>query len=202
MRALHSRRGLLISAIPFAVALTGCSESQQTSDDEPSEPELLSADAYDCTDVERPDPDPPSVDDALEPAAYPSPPDSLPAGAGEYAITFEEAYRKNAFLEEYGSETQAFDFQFQTRQMTELESADDRNGALVSIVYNMSASTQQGATSEEWDTRVTYYLDENIVLRARYNGIADGPSFEPDPRTAGEPVACFERRTQGNDPSS
>ncbi|SIS15186.1 hypothetical protein [Natronorubrum thiooxidans] len=188
MRQCRSRRALLTAAMPFAVAIAGCSEGQHTSKENPDDSGIVSTAAYDCADSDRPSPTLPDV----EPEPYPSPPASMSDGAGQYVLEFERAYRRNAFLEAYGSETQTFDFQFRARQLDDIGSDSDQEAVLVSIVYDLTTATQGVPASTERDTRVTYYVDENVVLRARYNGLANEPAFEPDPRDAGNPVVCFE----------
>lgn len=191
MRRPRSRRALLASVASLSLGIAGCFEGELSSSDETLDSGLVSADQYDCTDVERPEPEAPDREGALEPASYPDPPDALEA-ADEYVREFEEAYRRNDFIATYGAETAGFDFEFDTRQTDEVESDAERDAVLVSLVYHLTTETRRNAESPEQYTRVTYYVDENIVLRARYRGIADGPAFEPDPRDAGEPVACFE----------
>lgn len=191
MRRPRSRRALLASVASLSLGIAGCSEGNLAGSDEPLDSGVVSADEFDCTDVERPEPEAPDREGALEPAPYPDPPDSLEA-ADEYVREFEEAYRRNAFIEDYGSEAAGFDFEFDTRQTDEVESDAEREAVLVSVVYHLTTETRQTAPTSEQYIRVTYYVDENIALRARYSGIAEGPAFDPDPRDAGEPVACFE----------
>ncbi|QCC53985.1 hypothetical protein [Natronorubrum bangense] len=193
MRPPRSRRSLLAAAIPSAVALAGCFEREFTSHDEPTDPGIVPPDRYDCADSDRPDPETLSHADDVEPAPYPSPPSSVSDGADQYVLEFEQAYRRNTFLETYGSEADQFEFRFQERQIDGIESDTEMEAVLASIVYDLTTSTRQTDASTERDTRVTYYVDENVVLRARYRGgLADEPSFDPDPRDAGDPVACFE----------
>ncbi|MXV62872.1 hypothetical protein GS429_12505 [Natronorubrum sp. JWXQ-INN-674] len=205
----RSRRTLLTAALPFTMAISGCFDAQFTGADTPSEPNAVSGEHYDCDDVDRPEPDMPTRDRGLERASYPDRPDAVVETGDEYALEFERAYRQNALLERYGSETRAFDFQLEASRIdvveSELSAADseaeeestrdsesEANAVLVSMLYDLTTETQQLPKSTERDTRVTYYLDETVVLRARYHGLADEPSFDPDPRTAGDPVACFE----------
>lgn len=192
MRRPRSRRSLLASVPATCVALTGCFEGRLTGSDGPSESGVVPADAYDCDDTDRPAPSAPSHDEALEPADYPDPPESVLEEADDYVREFEESYRRNEFLAEYGPATRAFDFRLVSRQVDVVESEDDRDGVLVSIVYHLTTETRQADQPDEWDTRVTYYVDENVVFRARYDGIADSPSFDPDPRDEGVPVTCLE----------
>lgn len=191
MRRPRSRRALLASLLPVTAGLTGCFDSRLPESEKPLESGVVPVDAYDCADTERPLPATPSVDDALEPASYPVPSEPLLDDVDQFVREFEAAYRRNAFIEAFGAVTRAFDFRFGTRRTNEIESESDRDAALVSMVYHLETETATGGERPEWATRVTYYVDENIVLRARYDGIADGPKFEPDPRSAGEPVACF-----------
>lgn len=195
MNTPRSRRSLLASAVPFAMALTGCLEEElKRTDADDSSNDVIAADAYDCADVDRPEPETPSHENALEPASYPSAPEPILEGVDQYVIDFEEAYRRNAFVAEFGAEARVLDFQFDARQVDEIDAESDRDAALISVVYNVKTRTRrQTEPSSTWDTRVTYYVDEHVVLRARYTGgIADGPSFDPDPRLEGEPVACIE----------
>lgn len=189
----RSRRALLLSVLPVSMALAGCFNGRFTDADETSEPGVVPADDYDCADIERPEPPTPSHPDALERATYPEPPESVVDAADQYALEFEQAYRRNAFLEQFSSQTRRFEFESETQAMDSVESESERDAVLVSIVYTLETETPQVPKSIERDTRATYYIDENIVLRARYNGgLADEPSFNPDPRRAGKLVACFE----------
>lgn len=196
MRTPRSRRALLSAAVPFTTALAGCFESRLTSTDDP-ESEFISEDEYDCADIDRPEPDDPSHSHALEAAQYPSPSDPL-TDADEFARAFEEAYRRNSFLDVYGSATRVFDFEFGASQLerieSELESESGMEAVLVSIIYDLSTETQQGTPTTEYDSRVTYYIDENVALRARYQrGIANEPDpYNPDPRDTGTAVMCFD----------
>ena len=193
MRPPHFRRSVLVAAIPFTVALAGCFEGESTSHDEPTGSGIVPSDSYDCADTDRPDPETLSHTDDVEPAPYPAPPSPVSDGADQYVLEFERAYRRNMFLETYGAEADRFEFRFQERQIDGIESDTEMEAVLASIVYDLTTSTRQTDASTERDTRVTYYVDENVVLRARYRGgLADEPSFDPDPRDAGEPVACFE----------
>ena len=191
MNISRSRRALLTSMAGVSLGLAGCFEGDFTGSDESLDSGVVPAETFDCDDVDRPNPTPPARDGALEPATYPTPPNPLLEAADEYVREFEAAYRRNAFIEDYGSETDGFDFEFEARRTNEVDSESDHDAVLVSIVYNLSTETRGNDDTPERYTRVTYYVDENIVLRARYDGIADGPSFEPDPRSAGDPVACF-----------
>ena len=191
MRRPRSRRALLSSAVPIPIAIAGCSDWELTSSEEAPESGLVPDGAYDCDDIDRPDPPEPHPDDALEPASYPSAPASVLEDGDQYAREFEEAYRNNAFLEEYGSATQSFEFAFENGRMEETEPEADRDAVVVSIVYTVEAETRSATHPTEWYTRVTYYIDDHVALRARNQGVASEPSFDPNPRE-GDPVDCFE----------
>lgn len=192
MRTPRSRRALLISAVPIAMSIAGCFETGETKTAKEPNSGVGLSDEYDCTDVERPEPAAPARDDALEPATYPDPPDPLLDEVEQYALEFERAYRRNDVLESYGSESGTFEFEFRSRRMTTVESESANDAALVAIVYNVTVGTRQTTHPPERDTRVTYYVDESIALRARYTGLANDPEFDPDPREVGDPVACFD----------
>lgn len=200
MRTPRTRRSLLSSVLPVTAALAGCFDGQlaRTDDDDS---ELVSPDEYDCEEGERPYPKELATGETLERASYPTAPESVSDDTETYALEFEQAYRQNAFLEEYGSEAHDVHFDFERSQMTELEGDPDvesdaemeTDAVLVSIVYNLTTVTSHGSTPTERGTRVTYYVDENVTIRARNQGIADEPTFEPDPRGgAGTVVACSE----------
>lgn len=191
MRKPRSRRALLTSMVGLSLGVAGCFQGNLTESEESLDSGIVSADTFDCDDVDRPEPMEPSRDDALDPALYPTPPNPLLESADEYVREFEAAYRRNAFLEEYGSETDGFDFQFEEGETKPVDTESDRDAKLVSLVYDLTTETRGNPAESERSVRVTYYVDEHIVLRARYSGFADGPSFDPDPRNAGEPVACF-----------
>ncbi|WP_049924310.1 hypothetical protein [Halopiger djelfimassiliensis] len=192
MRVSRSRRALLTSVASFAGLTAGCFESRLTGSDEtpaPSGP--VDPSTYDCTDVSRPVPGDPSDDDAPDPLEYPSRPDSLSADASQYVTEFERAYRRNELLERYGNQARSFEFSLTARQATDVETDRDRDAVLVAVVYDVTTGTAH-AERDEWDVRTTYYADNHVLLRAVYDGIADGPAFKPDPRREGTPVDCFE----------
>lgn len=200
MRSVWSRRALLASTAAALVA--GCSGSRDANTDEPSPDAIVPAERYDCSDVDRPDPDELASEDgaALEPLAYPERPSSLASDGDGYVVEFERAYRRNALLEEYGDDARGFEFTATDWELTVVEPDDPEAGAngsrevdpvMVAVVYDLSTETTVG-TYDEWDVRVTYYVDEHVVLRSRYDGIASGAAFDPDPRTTGDPVACSE----------
>lgn len=202
MRSAWSRRDVL-AATTAAVLVTGCSSSRGT--DAPSTDAVAAPDRYDCDDVTRPDPDDPAAEDALDPVAYPSRPESLATDGIEFVTDFERAYRQNAVIDEYGDAARAFEFDRIDWELSVIEPArdadDDTEAAtatddgavdpvLVAVVYDLSVETTVGE-HDEWDVRVTYYVDDSVVLRARYAGIANEPTIDPDPRRDGEPVVCF-----------
>ena len=192
MRKPRSRRALLTSMVGLSLGAAGCFESDVTDSDKSLDSGVVSADTFDCDDVDRPEPMEPTRDEALEPALYPTPPNPLLESAAEYVREFEAAYQQNDFLEEYGSETDAFDFKFEEGEAKPVDAESDRDAKLVSLVYDLTTKTRGSPEKSERSIRVTYYVDEHVVLRARYSGLADEPSFDPDPRSAGDPVACFQ----------
>ena len=196
MRTPRSRRALLSAVLPFTMAFAGCSEGRLTSADDP-ESEFISEDEYDCADIDRPEPDDPVHSHGLESMPYPSPSDPL-TDAEAFAREFEEAYRHNGLLEEYGSATRTFDFTVGGSELepveSELESESGLEAVLISIVYDLSTETQRGTPTNERGSRVSYYIDEHVALRSRYqHGFANEPDpFDPDPRDAGTAVVCFD----------
>lgn len=192
MRTPRSRRALLVSAVSLSATVAGCFEGRFTGSDDTLNSGVVPADTYDCADVERPEPDTPTRDLALEPAEYPDRPESLLQGIVEYVREFETVYRRNEFISSYKSETETFDFRFEEAQTNEVESESDRDAVLVAIVYTLSKTTRGNDWPPERYTLVTYYVDENVMLRAHYGGPVNGPAFDPNPRTSGDPVACFE----------
>ncbi|MDQ2050866.1 hypothetical protein RBH26_10260 [Natronolimnohabitans sp. A-GB9] len=192
MRISGSRRALLASVFPSSAVLAGCFENRFTGSDEAPDSGAVSTDDYDCDDVDRPEPSEQLLEEALEPAAYPEPPTPLSEDVGTFVHEFETAYRRNEFIEEYGAQTRSFEFRLEDRHAETIDSTSERDAVLASIVYTLSTATRHDEFPPERDTRVTYYVDENVVLRARYGGIANEPEFDPDPRDSGDPVACFE----------
>ncbi|SDK38592.1 hypothetical protein [Natronorubrum texcoconense] len=196
MRTPRSRRALLSAVLPFSMAFAGCFEEQLTSADDP-ESEFISEDEYDCADIDRPEPEDPVQSHGLESMAYPSPSDPL-TDAEAFAREFEEAYRHNGFLEEYGSATRVVSFSVRDSELerieSNLESESEMEAVLVSIVYDLSTETQRGTPTNERGSRVSYYVDDHVALRSRYqHGIASEPDpFDPDPRDAGTAVVCFD----------
>ncbi|ELY65158.1 hypothetical protein [Natrinema versiforme] len=210
MNRPRSRRTLLASIATTAAVGTGGFEydSSGVSGTDLADG-LVPADQYECSDVDRPEPDPTTDEDALEPRAYPSPPwktsagedgkspesvSSLVYGASRYVTAFERAYRRNAFLDRYQSATRTFDLQRTGYRTIPIESETNREAVLVALRYDLTMETQPNAVTprDEWNIRVTYYLDERLLLRARYNGVTEGLAVDPDPRTQGDLVACFD----------
>lgn len=192
MRRLRSRRTLLTSLVGLSLGTAGCFGGTLTESDDSLDSGVVPADAFDCDEVDRPDPPTPDRDGALDPVSYPDLPAELLESALEYVREFEAAFRRNTFIEEYGSETAEFDIEFETWDTERVGSESDRAAVLVAVVYNLTTKTRLNDEDPERYTRVTYYVDENVALRARYDGIAQDASIEPDPRSAGELVACFE----------
>lgn len=209
MNRPRSRRTLLASvATSVAVATGGFEYVSNAANTPPLDSGTVPADWYDCDSITRPEPDAPADDDALEPRPYPEPPTATDAGgsrsdrsppslvdeAVEYTTEFERAYRQNAFLARYRSATRTFELRRKDSRTAAIGSSTNAEAVMVAILYDLTTGTQQSATGprDEWDIRVTYYVDANVALRARYGGVADTLALEPDPRTRGELVACFD----------
>lgn len=211
MNRPRSRRTLLASvATTVAVATGGFEHVSNATNTPPLEGGTVPPDWYDCRSVTRPAQTAPGGDEALEPRPYPSPPwtaDSGEDGArsdrsppslidsvARYVTEFERAYRRNAFLARYGSAARTFELRRQGKRTAAIGSSGNATAAMVAIRYDLTTGTRQTVTDprDEWDIRVTYYVDENVMLRARYDGIAEELAFEPDPRTQGSLVACFD----------
>lgn len=215
----RSRRALLASVATTAAATTGGFEYPAGGTSRSSlRFEIVPADRYECDAVDRPEPEPTADDDALDPRAYPAPPSatgtdenrtpsawsssapspspgassSSPTTVSQYVVDFERAYRQNAFLVRFGSMAGTVDLRLTDRRLSTVTTGDERTAVLVALCYDLTTGTRQSAPTTEWDIRVTYYVDERIVLRAQYDGLAQEPAFDPDPRTQGELVACFE----------
>jgi len=207
MNRPRSRRALLASVAAVAVVTGGFKHISNATDTPPLESETVSPDWYECSSVTRPDPPAPTDDETLAPKQYPTPPSAIgPAttrnrsndspSLGDESITyvteFERAYRQNEFLARYGATTRTFELR-RTGYRTRVLGSSSNPAIMVAIRYNLRLGTQQSATDprDQWGVHTVYYVDEHIVLRAQYNGVADELSFEPDPRTHGELVACF-----------
>ncbi|WP_408959891.1 hypothetical protein [Natrinema sp. 74] len=205
----RSRRAFLASAATTVGVTAGGFEYDSSKTNSSLESGTVPDGWYECNEVTRPDPDAPSDENALEPRTYPSPPSSLldgesggstdrssPSGntasAGEYVTAFEQVYRRNAFVARYGGVTRTFEFRLDARRTSPVGSDTDPAAVLVALVYDLTTETRRSPPNDEWDIRVTYYLDENVLLRAQYEGIADKPSVTPDPRRQGDLVACFQ----------
>ncbi|MDF9747645.1 hypothetical protein [Natrinema salsiterrestre] len=188
-----SRRTLLASVATTTAVATSGFESKP-----------LPTDRYDCSDGDRPEPNSPADEDALEPRPYPDlssqtrleetnevsnrGPASVPLyGTDRYVIDFERAYRRNAFVAQYGSTARRFEFRKTASRTVPIDSAADWAALLVALLYDVRTGTRQaiGRSRNEWGVRATYYVDENVVLRARYDGVAEELAFDPDPRIAG-----------------
>lgn len=191
-----------------AVATGGFEYASNATDTPPLESGTVSPDWYECSSVTRPEPSASADDDALVPKPYPAPPSTLGSAARDrsddspslvdrtvaYVTEFERAYRWNAFLARYGATTRSVEFRRTGYRTKTLGSSPDTDAIMVAIRYDLRMETQQSATGprDQWDVHAVYYVDANVVLRARYNGVADELRFEPDPRTQGTLVACFD----------
>ncbi|WP_254521954.1 hypothetical protein [Natrinema caseinilyticum] len=207
MNRPRSRRALLASFATSTAAATGGFQRASSDGNALSlESGLVPDGWYRCSEITRPTPVVPLDTDGLELRPYPEPPSELVSvvdgrpgrssstlrdGAVAYATEFERSYRQNAFLDRYGSVTRFFELRRSTWQATRIDSATGESAVLVSIVYNLTTRTRHSPANDEWDTRVTYYFDDRIALRARYDGIAEQPTFSPDPRREGDLVECF-----------
>ena len=203
-----SRRTFL-SSVTAAVTVTtgGFERGSTTTDTSPLESETVAPDWYECTSVVRPEPTVPDDDDTLVPNPYPARPSAFgPAGVHDrpigsslrdetvaYVTEFERVYRRNDFLVRYGATARTFEFR-RTGYRTRSLGSSSNPAIMVAIRYDLRLGTQQSATGprDQWGIHTVYYVDEHVVLRARYDGVADDLSFEPDPRTHGELVACFD----------
>ncbi|TMT85261.1 hypothetical protein E2L06_01035 [Haloterrigena sp. H1] len=202
-----SRRTFLAS-VTAAVAVTtgGFERGSNATDTSLPESGTVSPDWYECNSVTRPEPTAPADDDALSPKPYPAQPPAFgPAVAHgrsndsslrdetvAYVTEFERVYRQNEFLARYGATARTVELRRTDYRTRTLESSSNP-AIMAAIRYDLRLGTQQSATGprDQWDVHTVYYVDEHIVLRARYHGVADELSFEPDPRTHGELVACF-----------
>lgn len=210
MNRPRSRRALLASVVTTAAVATGGFEHVSNAANRPPlESGTVPADWYDCQSVTRPEPDTPTDDGALEPQPYPSlssgsgsdeagdssdrSPPSLVDSAAEYVTEFERAYRRNVFIAQFGNATRTFDLRRRAHRTAAIGSPTNADAVMVVIRYDLTLATEQSAADprDEWDIRVTYYVDQNIVLRARYDGVAEDLSLEPDPRRQGDLVACL-----------
>jgi len=134
-----------------------------------------------------------SVSEEASDSSDRSPP-LLVDGAAEYVTEFERAYRRNAFITQFGNMTRTFDLRRSGHRTAAIGSSTNADAVMVALRYDLTLGTHLSAADprDEWDIRVTYYIDQNIVLRARYDGVAENLSLEPDPRRqAGELVACL-----------
>jgi len=194
MNRPRSRRGLLASVVTTVAVTTGGFEYTSGG---PTGPPLDSgtvpADWFECDEVSRPDPEPPDGG-TLEPRTYPSSPSSMDVDMVEYVTGFERAYRHNAFLSQYGAAARTVDLRRTDGRATAVGSATTPDAVMVAIRYDLTTGTGRSSTEsrDRWDIRVVYYVDENVVLRSQYHGVAEELRFEPDPRTQGELVACFD----------
>lgn len=188
-----SRRGLLATVVTTVAVTTGGFEyTSSDSTPPPLESGIVPADRYDCQEVSRPEPEQAETN-ALQPRTYPSPPSSLVPGAVQYVTAFERAYRQNAFLVQYGSAARTIDLRRKDSRTAAIGSIANPDAVMVTIIYDLTTETGQSAEPRDrWEIRVVYYVDENVVLRSQYHGIAEELRSEPDPRTHGELVACFE----------
>ncbi len=194
MNRPRSRRGLLVSvATTLAVTTGGFEHTAGGSTGPPLDSGTVPADWFACDDVSRPDPDPPDGS-TLEPRPYPSSQPSLDADVVEYVTAFERAYRHNAFLDRYGTAARSVDLRRTDGRASAVGAPSNPDAVVAAIRYDLTTETGRSGVEprDRWDVRVVYYVDENVVLRARYHGVAEELRFEPDPRRQGKLVACFD----------
>ncbi|WP_255681724.1 hypothetical protein [Natrinema sp. SYSU A 869] len=151
----RSRRTVLASIAATAALATGGFEYNSSRATGASlESGTVPADRYDCSDVDRPEPDSSDDEAALEPLEYPTLPseanaseDHSPAdgsrspamyGASRYVTEFERAYQRNAFLVQYGSMARVFDLHRTAYRTVPIDSTADGDAVLVAIRYNVT----------------------------------------------------------------
>ncbi|OIB55419.1 hypothetical protein [Natrialba sp. SSL1] len=156
---------------------------------------------------------------------YPPEPAERSQSALAYVGALERAYRQREFLAAHGDQAREFELSISRHQVSpvadEVRTGDgggsdvddeDRDvddgdsdaandgrepeGVLLSLVYDLVTETVH-TEHAEWDVRVTYFLNDHVALRAQYDGIGTEPSFDPDPQTDGELVACSEGSYSG-----
>ncbi|WP_255169221.1 hypothetical protein [Natrononativus amylolyticus] len=209
-----SRRALLVTLASVGVA--GCVSSIE-SDDDPSranatpeteyatppefdtasEPPLESSVefTYDCPVTPPEPPSAPADDEAIPPLEYPEPPASLShEDVLEYVTRYEEAHRRNAFVDYHREDAAGFGFEPTAAQVGAVGNGEER--VVVSLVYDIASAIHHDdgsqSAGDEWETRVTYSVDDRVVLRAESDRASPDPEFEPDPRFEGEALECFE----------
>ncbi|MFC6731851.1 MULTISPECIES: hypothetical protein [unclassified Haladaptatus] len=189
------RQLLTLTGVGLSGALTACLDtapSDVNTSTETPEPSRTPP-SYDCGAAYRPEPNPPRAENAVEPKAYPSRPESIENGGGivEYVTEYEKAYRVNSLLAQYGDrltnvsiwidETRTYDAPEQT--------------ALVRVQYRYSETveTEDGAViGDSPRIFVTYYVDQSVVIRAESTGASDdSETLHPDPWRGGRTVDCF-----------
>lgn len=169
--------------------MAGCSTNWFSDPETSTSSTSVPTEDYDCADVSRPTADVPSAAGAPEPLAYPPRSAVQSTDAVEYVTEFERAYRQNEFLGRHGIQAREFELSVADSRRSSTDS--DADAVVVSLVYHLQTVTAQ-TTHNEWNVRVTYYVDDDIALRAKYDGIATEPTFDPDPRDGGELVACLD----------
>jgi len=176
-----SRRQALASvASGVVLATAGCLGDGREDDIEQPE--------YNCSRVDRPEPDALEDPDAVAPTPYPDPPDGdgTDAALTEYVENFERAYRRNRLVQSDGSDLRKFGFSPGETWIVERAPA----AGVAGVQYTFWHETKR--THADSGNRVAvYYVDESVALRAHESGRREN-GVEPDPLETGQEVACFE----------
>lgn len=190
---MHRRDVLVLVGAALATGCLDVSDPAATDDGMDPTGEGATTPTGHCEEADRPEPDPPGedADEAVEPAAYPDPPDSLAdADVRAYVKEFERAYRRNELVERWGKRLVGFGM---GSTGVSTEAVDDGVEALVEYVYWEEVEEKHGDGIVHGDSpilRVAYYVDGTGAWRAEDEAPADTETV-PDPRAEGDRVACF-----------
>jgi hypothetical protein len=143
---------------------------------------------YDCSRVDRPEPDAPEGPDALAPSSYPRPPADAGTDAEltEYVSDFEQSYRRNRLIQSRGPDLRKFGFS--PREIWIVESG--AAAGVAGVQYTFWHETES-IHADSGNRVAVYYVDESVAIRAHERGRRED-GVEPDPRETGQEVACFE----------
>lgn len=127
----------------------------------------------------------------MGPATYPDPPQN-PDGDELVAFVedFEETYRRNSLVQRRGESVISFGFFTAETWIEEASAGAGVAGVEYAFTYREEIDGDVAIADSPYHTAV-YYVDGSVALRAHREGSRTSGDV-PDPREAGNQVACYE----------
>jgi hypothetical protein len=177
---MERRTFLTVTGTSIAAGLGGC---QRTIGDEADRPQ------YDCTETSRPYP---GGNSSHEPQPYPEGPPE-PDDIELFVRRYESGFRVNRLIETQGDDLVGFGIDgYETDRFDAPDEA-----AIIRVKYYYYYEVKENPDEppvhiDSSTTYASYYIDEDVVLRAAAEGPRDDEAaLDPDPMEAGDPLECF-----------